>query len=154
MTSFILLNDGSSKLLLADGVSSLVLVGHIAEVVVSAETPVIGKIKKKRMFTRQRAEPTYTINTEVITFNIPVFWAKELDVSIVVPIYKESIQSQRIKTYSQTSNIIPLSVSTENKIKVKMDTTLESICNMTLKTDSRIERIKGLSKLRILVKHI
>lgn len=151
MTSFILLADGTSKLLLVDGTSRLVLVGHVAEVV-EAETPVIAK-RKKILFGKKYTEPIYTVNVIVITFRIPIFWTKESSVKLVVPTYKESIQSKRIKMYSESKNVIPLAISKYDDMKFKMNTVLESAYNISLKTDFKAERIKGLEKLRRLTKY-
>ena len=155
MTSFILLNDGSSKLLLADGISSLVLQGHIAEVVtVVAETPVRGKPKKRRMFTRQQAqEPEYKTYIDVITFSIPIIWTNIIDIGIIIPTQKESKISERLPTYNISESITPLTVFVYNHINTKINNMLTEILSIPLPTDFSVERRKGLKKLRRLVQY-
>ena len=150
MTSFILLADGTSKLLLSDGSSKLILVGHIAEVI--EETPVIAK-RKKILFNKKYTEPIYTVNVIVITFRIPVFWTNESKVKLEIPLYKISIQEKRIIIYDESNNIISLPVLTYNRIGMRISTALESIRDISLKTDFKAERLKGLVKLRRLIKY-
>ena len=155
MTSFILLNDGSSKLLLADGTSSLVLEGHIPAVVVAAETPVIGKPKKKvRMFARQQAQqPEYKTYIDVITFSIPITWSNTVDIGMIIPTQKESKISKKLSTYNISESITPLTISVYNHINTKINSMLTDILSIPLPTDFSVERRKGLKKLRRLVQY-
>ena len=154
MTSFILLNDGSSKLLLADGTSSLVLEGHIPALV-TVDVPVIGKPKKKvRMFARQQAQqPEYKTYIDVITFSIPITWSNTVDIGMIIPTQKESKISKKLSTYNISESITPLTVSVYNHINTKINSMLTDILSIPLPTDFSVERRKGLKKLRRLVQY-
>lgn len=153
MTSFFLLENNNSFVL--ENSSYFTFEDHITEIVVEvAEIPVRGKIKKKRMFTRQRAEPTYTINTEVITFNIPVFWTNITDIGIIIPTQKESKISKKLSIYNTSQSTISLAVSVFNNIDTKLNSMQNNILSIPINTDYRLAKVKSLSKLRILVESI
>ena len=153
MTSFFLLENNNSFVL--ENNTYLTFEDHIPEIVVEvAETPVRGKIKKKRMFTRQQAQPTYTINTEVITFNIPVFWTLATDIGIIIPTQKESKISKKLSIYDTSQSITSLAVSHFNDIDTKLNSMQNNILSIPINTDYRLARAKSLSKLRVLVESI
>jgi plasmid maintenance system killer protein len=153
MTSFFLLENNNSFVL--ENNTYLTFEDHIPEIVsVVAETPVRGKIKKKRMFTRQQAQPTYTINTEVITFNIPVFWTLATDIGIIIPTQKESKISKKLSIYNISQSITSLAVSVFNDIDTKLNSMQNNILSIPINTDYRLARAKSLSKLRVLVESI
>ena len=153
MTSFFLLENNNSFVL--ENNTYLTFEDHIPEIVsVVAETPVRGKIKKKRMFTRQQAQPTYTINTEVITFNIPVFWTLATDIGIIIPTQKESKISKKLSIYNISQSITSLAVSHFNDIDTKLNSMQNNILSIPINTDYRLARAKSLSKLRVLVESI
>ena len=153
MTSFFLLENNNSFVL--ENNTYLTFEDHIPEIVVEvAETPVRGKIKKKRMFTRQQAQPTYTINTEVITFNIPVFWTLATDIGIIIPTQKESKISKKLSIYNISQSITSLAVSVFNDIDTKLNSMQNNILSIPINTDYRLARAKSLSKLRVLVESI
>ena len=153
MTSFFLLENNNNFVL--ENNTYLTFEDHIPEIVsVVAETPVRGKIKKKRMFTRQQAQPTYTINTEVITFNIPVFWTLATDIGIIIPTQKESKISKKLSIYNISQSITSLAVSHFNDIDTKLNSMQNNILSIPINTDYRLAKIKSLSKLRVLVESI
>ena len=153
MTSFFLLENNNNFVL--ENNTYLTFEDHIPEIVVEvAETPVRGKIKKKRMFTRQQAQPTYTINTEVITFNIPVFWTLSTDIGIIIPTQKESKISKKLSIYNISQSITSLAVSHFNDIDTKLNSMQNNILSIPINTDYRLARAKSLSKLRVLVESI
>ena len=106
------------------------------------------------MFTRQQAQPTYTINTEVITFNIPVFWTLATDIGIIIPTQKESKISKKLSIYNISQSITSLAVSHFNDIDTKLNSMQNNILSIPINTDYRLAKIKSLSKLRVLVESI
>ena len=153
MTSFFLLENNNSFVL--ENNTYLTFEDHIPEIVVEvAETPVIGKIKKKRMFARQQTQqPEYKTYIDVITFSIPIIWTNAIDIGIIIPTQKESKISKRLPTYNISESITPLTVSVYNHINTKINSMLTDILSIPLPTDFSVERRKGLKKLRRLVQY-
>ena len=155
MTSFFLLENNNSFVL--ENNTYLTFEDHIPEIVVEvAETPVIGKPKKKvRMFARQQAQqPEYKTYIDVITFSIPIIWSNTIDIGIIIPTQKESKIFKKLSIYDTSQSITSLAVSVFNDIDTKLNSMQNNILSIPINTDYRLAKIKSLSKLRVLVESI
>jgi hypothetical protein len=112
------------------------------------------RFKRKPPF---RQEPQFFIPlTKAITvkFRIPIFWVNKLDIDLDLPVYYDVIYTKRITLYSIREDKINLPTSKTDIIKAKINTFKESIQNISLKPDFRLQKMKNLSRLRKLLNNM
>ena len=123
--------------------------------VVEEDTQVIRGFKSKRPPFKH--EPQFFMPlTKAITvkFRIPIFWVNKLKIDLELPTYYDSIYTKSITLYSIREEKMRLNTSKINIIKAKINLFKESIQNISLKPDFRLQKMKNLSKLRKLLNNI
>ena len=119
------------------------------------DTQIIRGFKKRRPPFRQ--EPQFFMPlTKAITvkFRIPVYWVNKFDLDLELPVYYDVIYTKRITVHSIREQKIQLNTSITSTIKAKMILFKESIQNISLKPDFRLQKMKNLSKLRKLLNNM
>ena len=120
------------------------------------EEPPAPVINPVRGFKRVNRPQFFMPLTKAITvkFRIPIFWVNKLDIKLDLPVYYDVIYTKRITVHSIREQKIKLNTSITSTIKAKINTFKESIQNISLRPDFRLQKMKNLSKLRKLLNNM
>ena len=94
------------------------------------------------------------VKSITVKFRIPIYWVNKLDIDLDLPVYYDVIYTKRITVHSIREQKIRLNTSITSTIKAKMILFKESIQNISLKPDFRLQKMKNLSKLRKLLNNM
>lgn len=104
---------------------------------------------------RDAVMPSFEVGkVHEIGFQLYNDWVNKLDIELDLPVYYDVIYTKRITVYSIREKILILTTVKNNIIKKKLDIFIESVPNISLKPDFRLEKIKKLSKLRNMINNM
>ena len=112
------------------------------------------KARKKPYFKKQPQFFMPLTKAITVKFKIPIFWANKLDIELDLPVYYDVIYEKRMNVYSIREQKISLNTTKTEIIKAKINLFRESIQNISLKPDFRLQKMKNLSRLRKLLNNM
>lgn len=112
------------------------------------------KARRKPYFKQQPQFLMPLTKAVTVKFKIPVYWANKIDIDLELPVYYDVVYTKRITTHSLREQKIRINTSKTEIISKKLETFTESVKNMSLKPDFRLQKIKNLTKLKKLLNNM
>lgn len=82
-----------------------------------------------------------------VKFKIPIYWINKLNIKLNLQTYYKIVYEKRLVTCHNIDENITIPTSIIHGMNTKLITFVESINNIMLKPDSRLEKLKRLARL-------